>query len=422
MVAPKKLVLLSTNFPDHDSFESNFLNPELPHLRNAFEEVHLLPSKPISKPPQVLQPGVTIHHELAHALGFPRKHKLIAHTLKGLSAQSTFPALSQEDQVSGLSLRKLADLANLGMALRVSEVLDAGIQKGIWPIQDTLFYSYWCKYTALGMAWLRKKHPKLQTVARAHRGDLYLDHAPYHLVTRQAEIVAGIDHIFAISNDGADYLKEHFPAQRQKIHIARLGTTALPKRAQASRDGKLRIISCSYASQVKRLELIAQTAIQLATRGDRAIEWTHFGDGSTLQQVKILCQEGAAPKLTTHFMGNTPLRKILDHYTHNPVDIFMNASRSEGIPVSMMEAMSAGIPCVAPAVGGISELLCQGSGGELVPPTPTTDELADACLRMTKTPEEWNERSEMAYQTWKLNYDSEKNFSEFAKKLSEHFA
>jgi glycosyltransferase involved in cell wall biosynthesis len=48
------------------------------------------------------------------------------------------------------------------------------------------------------------------------------------------------------------------------------------------------------------------------------------------------------------------------------VDLYLNTSIHEGIPMSVLEAMAHGLPVVAPNVGGISEIIDQGVEGYLL--------------------------------------------------------
>ena len=68
------------------------------------------------------------------------------------------------------------------------------------------------------------------------------------------------------------------------------------------------------------------------------------------------------------------------------MDVFVLASVAEGMPRVILEAMAAGVPCVATAVGGIPEVLADGRLGFLVPPRDAGT-LAEAMVKAATLPE-----------------------------------
>jgi L-malate glycosyltransferase len=63
------------------------------------------------------------------------------------------------------------------------------------------------------------------------------------------------------------------------------------------------------------------------------------------------------------------------------IDVFMNTSLHEGIPLSVLEAMSYGIPIVAPKVGGFQEIIEDNVYGFLVEGRNPED-FARQCLKL----------------------------------------
>ncbi len=68
------------------------------------------------------------------------------------------------------------------------------------------------------------------------------------------------------------------------------------------------------------------------------------------------------------------------------LDIFLLPSHWEGLPVSIIEAMHAGLPVVASGVGGIPELITDGETGLLIEPR-SPDRISGAILRLAGDPD-----------------------------------
>jgi glycosyltransferase involved in cell wall biosynthesis len=86
------------------------------------------------------------------------------------------------------------------------------------------------------------------------------------------------------------------------------------------------------------------------------------GGGSLLEAARQrVTQLGIAGRV--HFLGvRSDVPELL-----SACDIFALSSDWEGNPLSVMEAMAAGLPVVATSVGGVPELLDDGAAGVLVP-------------------------------------------------------
>jgi glycosyltransferase involved in cell wall biosynthesis len=76
-------------------------------------------------------------------------------------------------------------------------------------------------------------------------------------------------------------------------------------------------------------------------------------------------------------------------------DLFVLPSLNEGLSLAMLEAMAIGVPVVATAVGGASDILTPGQTGWLVPPGDP-DALAEAVLEALEQPERARQFAERA--------------------------
>lgn len=126
--------------------------------------------------------------------------------------------------------------------------------------------------------------------------------------------------------------------------------------------------------QVKLVGMVARLTpvkghryfIEAASRIARSEENVHFvlvGDGSLRREIESESSgRGLAHRM--HILGNRSDARLLAL----AFDVAVLASLNEGLPNAVMEAMSAGVPTVATAVGGTTELITDDETGYLVPP------------------------------------------------------
>ena len=99
-----------------------------------------------------------------------------------------------------------------------------------------------------------------------------------------------------------------------------------------------------------------------------------------------------------------------------PVDVLINTSSSEGLPVSIMEAMSFGIPIIATNVGGTSELVTDKTG-ILIPKNCSPEDVSEAINRISKKSRSTDFRIEVR-NAWKSKVNAQENFTNFAEQLN----
>ncbi len=98
------------------------------------------------------------------------------------------------------------------------------------------------------------------------------------------------------------------------------------------------------------------------------------GDGEERPALEALCRELGLDGMVTFFGWRRDLAAV-----YGDLDVVVNASRNEGTPVALIEALAAAKPVVATRVGGTPDLLGEGERGRLVPPGEP-DALAGAVL------------------------------------------
>lgn len=135
-----------------------------------------------------------------------------------------------------------------------------------------------------------------------------------------------------------------------------------------------------------------------------------------MEKIKSLSKK-LSNNIKVNFKGNVSNQILMKEYKDNCYDWFINVSTSEGIPVSIMEAMSFGIPCIATDVGGTSEIV-DNKNGFLIDKDISNKKLAELIYYIYELSyEEYIQYRFSARNTWLNKYNSDKNYKKFVSEL-----
>lgn len=126
---------------------------------------------------------------------------------------------------------------------------------------------------------------------------------------------------------------------------------------------KINLISIGRLSKEKGYDKLIKAVFHIKTKWNLNVRLFIIGDGPEKSNLAKLCREYGISD-DVRFPGYLENAcKIMKYF-----DIFVMSSLTEGMPITLLEAMRAGMPIVATAVGGIPEALDNGKCGILVPP------------------------------------------------------
>lgn len=245
---------------------------------------------------------------------------------------------------------------------------------------EVTLYSYWMAEPAV-ICVLLKKYSNIdirKTVTRCHRFDVYEYANKQHYLPYRKFIFANIDAIYPISNDSYDYLEEKYKCfVHGKMQIQRLGTED-GRECCVKKNQVLRLVSCSWLRPVKRVGLIVKALISLKI----PVEWTHYGDGEEMEKLQEMANGIIDTNIKINFAGRITNSEVLKAYHENEFDVFINVSENEGVPVSIMEAMSVGMLIIATDVGGTREIVKNEINGYLLPKDCSPNMIAEKIMKI----------------------------------------
>lgn len=388
------LVLVTNDFPFGDN--SDFLGAEIRALAASFDEVTAVPLNGRGERAE-LPPNVHTDTALMRSNSRTRR-------LRALLRVSCWPTLIREVV---RALRDHQPRAIPAVVLAVGKYsLVLHWARRLPP--PAVAYSYWLGPATAAM---RRAWPGTPIVSRAHGGDLFWERFDPPLAPLQALSVQSASRVASVSRVGATYLKQKHPGSADKIDVAPLGSRDVGRVVPASGDGTVRVLSVASLLPVKRPLLLAR-AVAAFAQFHSSVEWHHFGDGPLRGAVEHHLADNPSEHLRVVLHGQLSHDELLEHISEGPWDAFVSVSASEGVPVSMMEVKSGGIPLVATRAGGTEEVV-DADIDQLIDVDVTADEVSAAIARAVASPDE----RQLRRSRWEQHWSADRNDAAFVRGL-----
>lgn len=402
-----RVAIITSTFPY--GVGEQFFEAELPHWVNSGHEVWLLPMRS-TEAARPIPSQVQVDDSLSVLDTFRRKGGPLD-LVHALTDRSTLREVADMLRTRTLTLRGVAEIISTEAQVRS---LRTRIRKVVTSHGGfDAVYAYWHGPAAYAAAAEAARGTAIgKTVARAHRVDLLEETRPSGHHPRKRHYQNMIHTHAPISDMAATYLTRTYGVDPDRISVARLGVSIPDGSSNPSPVGTLQILSTSYVTPIKRVPSILR-AVDLAAESlpSTRVEWTHLGSGPDFDELTRSICDLSSQNVTATLLGQVDHDSVLEYMRSHPVDLFVNFSTSEGVPVSIMEAMVHGIPAIAPNIGGISELVTSECGA-LLPEDATTEDLAKTIVDMAATCKDPSIRSNAAERIREL-YDAEANFRQF---------
>jgi glycosyltransferase involved in cell wall biosynthesis len=285
---------------------------------------------------------------------------------------------------------------------------------------DNIFYSYWFNGAVFGCYLYNKHLHPIKFYTRVHGSDLYLEVNKDYLPLRPS-VLKKITKVFSISENGKKYLEDKYALDANKVACSRLGTKDNKIYTRMTESQKeFSVVSCSHISPLKRIDMLLEALFLVAKDNtEMSIVWTHIGTGDQYADLKERSSQISVKNLKVRLLGDLSNKDVMHYYKTHAIDLFVNVSSSEGIPVTIMEAFSCSIPALAINNGGVYEIV-NNENGVLLKKDSSLEEIASSISNCVRGKETLYKKKPMARNMWEKSYNADINYTNFCKELTKH--
>lgn len=397
----KTCILFTQHFPFGES--EVFIERELYYLSNYFKEVIIFPlnhSNTIFRPVPQNVKVISVFDDLEI------KNQKIKFLLT--NSFDIIKLLYYEFISHPFSLLKNIKRVISDIVFQISKVQILKDKFFDYYDKNTILYSFWFDRWITILSLLIGREKKNQFFCRAHAFDLYEeDNIGGYILYRKFQF-KNIKKVFSVSVHGEHYMKKKYPIFNYKIDTSYLGTVPHNFLNPFYEFNKyFTIVSCGSVQNRKRTLSI----VDLVDRLPLNFRWVHFGDGVNMTELRIKIDKKKINERVV-LMGHVENNIFLEFLKKSPVNMFLSLSSNEGLPYSMIEASSFGIPLLSTDVGGCSEI-CNKNTGILIEKDFDVKKVAETIVAFSSSEMNTLSFRKKVRGFWEENFNAEKNYYKF---------
>jgi glycosyltransferase involved in cell wall biosynthesis len=239
-----------------------------------------------------------------------------------------------------------------------------------------------------------------------HGGTFVHDEPPAVLRLALALLFRLSGSIVVLSRTELAYFAENYPETAGKTEFIYNGTDLSGQIAQAGQETsvarRLRIAFVGRLAPEKGLATLVAACQMLD--GTDEIDLDVFGEGDLLPNVLALTRQKTFVCYRGLFRPSDSRRVLRDYDA-----LVLPSLRGEGMPMAVIEAMSAGAVPICTPISSIPEIITDGETGLLIEPG-SPGAIVEAFLRLRRDPPALRHMATAAYEFAKINLDARKNF------------
>lgn len=404
----KRLILFTSSFPYGEG--EQFIETEILLLSDKFSKIYIFPLTIFGNERQVPENVEIIKPDLYLAYNRPKLLLKNFYVVVYIYMIQLFTSKTRGHYLKNFKFWFYYLLNRINDANWLDKKLDNLID------ENTVIYSYWFNLWGTMLSIIKaKKGRKFNFFTRIHGGDFDEAQKKEGFFPFREFELKQVHQIYAVSTYGINYMKQRYGNSGFDISLNRLGVNNYGDNPFIPSKGYYQIVSCSFIYGLKRVNLIVDI---LSNIKDVEIKWTHFGSGELADEVLNYAKGKLGTNIEVDFKGLVQNKDIIEFYKTTPIDLFLNTSELEGIPVSMMEAISFGIPIVGCEICGVPEIV-NGQTGLLIPKNFKPEEVATKVLALlTLNDDEALNKRKKVKEFWYQNFNGVSNYTNFVKLIT----